>query len=85
MKRRMPFAVARSRSRRSNLSPSPRRCQASATVERGLGDVRLLVVAHVAGDADRLAGDGVERADGLVVDVVDLGEERQLLQVERRP
>ena len=48
----------------------------------GLGDVRALVLAHVARHAHALAGGRVQRPDRLVVDVVDLGEERQLVHRE---
>ena len=47
--------------------------------DRRLGGVRAVGVADVARDAESLAAVGVERADRLVVDVVDLGEERQLV------
>ena len=46
--------------------------------DRRLGDLGLGGQAHVAGDADALAGLRVARADRLVVDVVDLGEVRQV-------
>ena len=84
VKTRMPFCAARWQSRRSSSPPSPRPCIASITETAASAACGPLGVAHVARDAEALAAGGVERADRLVVDVVDLGEERQLAVVSRR-
>ncbi len=46
--------------------------------DRRLGDLRRVAQPHVARDADALARHRVARADRLVVDVVDLGEVREV-------
>ncbi len=70
--------------RRSSLPPSPRCCQASTTVTAASATCGRSRLAHVARDPDALAGNGVERPDRLVVDVVDLGEERELVDRQLR-
>ena len=49
-----------------------------ADLDRELGYIRSSCVAHVSGDAHDRVVTLIDRGDGLVVDVINVGEERQL-------
>ena len=47
-------------------------------LDRELGDICSSCVAHVSGDAHDRVVTLIDRGDGLVVDAINFGEERQL-------
>ena len=51
---------------------------ASATSIATLGDTGSICVAHVSGDAHDRVVALIDRGDGLVVEVINVGEEREL-------
>jgi hypothetical protein len=67
-------------SQQQAADPSALRCVDHR--HRRLGGVRAVAVADVARDPEPLARPRIQRADRLVVDVVDVGEERQLARAQ---
>jgi len=73
----MPSSRARSASRRRSVFPTPRP-PGLEDRDRDFGPVRYFLIPNVAGDTHALAATWIDRHQGLVIAVVDVGQIAEL-------